>query len=512
MSCNTWMSIISIFCSVSLLSGCAATGTGSRKVVDDLPTIAAEREFRAAWVATVANIDWPSKPGLSTGEQQREILAILDKARSINLNAIILQVRPQCDALYKSDLEPWSFFLTGEQGKAPDPFYDPLIFWIEEAHKRGLELHVWFNPYRAHHPGGGEVTDASVVKTHPEIVRELKGGYWWLDPALKATQDYSVSVVLDVVKRYDVDGVHFDDYFYPYPEYNEGKDFPDDDSWRAYRDSGGKLSRADWRRDSVNRFVKRMYDAIKKEKRQVKFGISPFGIWRPGNPASIRGFDQYDVLYADAKLWLNEGWVDYYTPQIYWPSTRLAQSFPVLLGWWTRENHKNRNLWPGLYTSRVADDRGVTENINQIMITRGFMPDSPGTVHFSMKAFLENYGGIADSLANGPYRLPALVPKTPWLDNKAPRPPLVRIAGAGENLAVTWEPETGESAFRYVIYYRRGNTWAYTIAEGNDRRIDIGDLIAGQTVAVSEEPVTAVAIAAVDRMGNESRPAIVKLK
>ncbi|MCF6237359.1 MAG: family 10 glycosylhydrolase, partial [Candidatus Marinimicrobia bacterium] len=389
------------------------------------------REFRAAWVATVANIDWPSKPGLSTEQQQAEAISLLDSAVILNLNAIIFQVRPQCDALYESDLEPWSYFLTGEQGSPPDPYYDPLTFWVAEAHKRGLELHTWFNPYRAHHPSGKK-NETSVISTHPDIVRKIDKGYYWLDPAKQETQDYSYEVVMDVVRRYDIDGVHFDDYFYPY-----GNDpFPDDDTWQTYLVHRGKLGRDDWRRNAVNVFIKRVYDGIKAEKSWVKFGLSPFGIWRPGNPPSIQGYDQYDKLYADAKLWLNEGWVDYWTPQLYWPTRQLPQSYPVLLGWWTRENTHDRNLWPGLFTSKIKDEAGALENFSQIMITRGMVPDGPGNVHFSMKALQRNYGGISDILIAGPYAQPALVPPSPWLDDQAPAAPLVEVDHKAGNIHI----------------------------------------------------------------------------
>ncbi|HSO78420.1 MAG TPA: family 10 glycosylhydrolase, partial [Bacteroidales bacterium] len=250
-------------------------------------TPSAEREFRAAWVATVANINWPSKPGLPVADQKREALELLDLLYKNHFNAVVFQVRPHTDAMYKSELEPWSYYLTGEQGMAPDPYYDPLEFWIEEAHKRGIELHAWLNPYRAHHPAGGEVTETSIVKKHPELVIKLEQGYWWMDPAKQGTQDHSYNVVMDLVRRYDLDGIHFDDYFYPYPDYNNFKDFPDDESWQAYLAGGGKLSRGDWRREAVNTFIERLYKGIKAEKPYVKFGLSPFGIWQPFNPPAI---------------------------------------------------------------------------------------------------------------------------------------------------------------------------------------------------------------------------------
>jgi len=321
----------------------------------------AAREFRAAWVATVANINWPSAPGLPPEAQRREAIELLDLLQELNFNAVILQVRAQADALYESRLEPWSYYLTAEQGRGPDPAYDPLEFWIEEAHARGLELHAWLNPYRAHHPQGGPVTKFSLVRTRPELVVPLSQGYWWMDPALKETQEHSLAVVTDLVRRYDLDGIHFDDYFYPYPEYNDGADFPDSVSWAAYVQGGGKLSRGDWRRQAVNTFIRDVYRAVKREKPHVKFGLSPFGIWRPGHPESIQGFDPYDQLYADARLWLHEGWIDYWTPQLYWPIGQIPQSYPILLGWWAQENTRHRHLWPGINVGRIPGARGAEE-------------------------------------------------------------------------------------------------------------------------------------------------------
>lgn len=457
------------------------------------------REFRAAWVATVANIDWPSKPGLSTEQQQAEVISLLDSAELLNLNAIVLQVRPQCDALYESDLEPWSYFLTGELGKAPEPYYDPLDFWVTEAHKRGLELHAWFNPYRAHHPDGKN-NDKSVITTNPDIVRKLDKGYYWLDPAMQETQDYSYAVVMDVVKRYDIDGVHFDDYFYPY-----GNDpFPDDDTWQTYLVHKGKLGRKDWRRNAVNVFIKRVYDGIKAEKSWVKFGLSPFGIWRPGNPPSIKGYDQYDKLYADAKLWLNEGWVDYWTPQLYWPTRKIPQSYPVLLGWWSRENPHKRNIWPGLFTSKIKDEAMALENFSQIMITRGIIPDSPGNVHFSMKALQRNYGGIADILLEGPYTRPVLVPPSPWLDDIPPSAPLAELAVKDGNVHIHWLHEDKPDIKKWIVYQQRGKHWTYEILTSEHESLVLPYTIRAEDGMTPPEVLDKVAVSALDRLGNES--------
>ncbi|MEY3186714.1 MAG: hypothetical protein RL675_538 [Bacteroidota bacterium] len=458
------------------------------------------REFRAAWVASVANINWPSKPGLTTDEQQAEAISILDYLQVNNFNAVILQVRPQADALYASEIEPWSYFLTGEQDKAPDPYYDPLSFWIEEAHKRGLELHAWMNPYRAHHSSGKEISTKSIVRTNPETVYWLKEGYWWMDPALQFTQDHTSKVVLDVVKRYDVDGIHFDDYFYPYPSYNGGDDFPDDRSWNVYVENGGTMSRGDWRRNAVNTLIERLYKEIKAEKRHVKFGLSPFGIWRPGFPKSVEGFDQYDKLYADAKLWLNKGWIDYFTPQLYWPSYKLNMSFPVLLGWWQEENTHQRHLWPGI---NIANDKNILLNnqevISEIMITRGMLPKSPGTAHWSMSALTKN-PTLTKSLIEGVYKQPALVPSSPWLDHIAPKTPEVFLGEQVDSLFIQWKSNEKDIS-KWVLYYQYENKWEQRIFNKEETQTLI-PLYNNKLTEPSK--LKYIIVTAIDRTGNES--------
>ena len=458
------------------------------------------REFRAAWVASVANINWPSKPGLTTAEQQAEAISILDYLQVNNFNAVILQVRPQADALYASDIEPWSYFLTGEQDKAPDPYYDPLSFWVEEAHKRGLELHAWMNPYRAHHNSGNEISSKSIVRTNPETVYWLKEGYWWMDPALKFTQDHTSKVVLDVVKRYDIDGIHFDDYFYPYPSYNGGDDFPDDRSWNTYVENGGSMSRGDWRRNAVNTLIERLYKEIKAEKRHVKFGLSPFGIWRPGFPKSVEGFDQYDKLYADAKLWLNKGWIDYFTPQLYWPSYKMNMSFPVLLGWWQEENTHQRHLWPGI---NIANDKNILLNnqevISEIMITRGMLPKSPGTVHWSMNALTKNTT-LTKSLNEGVYKQPAIVPASPWLDHIAPKSPEVFLGEQVDSLLIQWKSNE-KDIIKWVLYYQYENKWEQRIFNKEETQTVI-PLYNNKITEPSK--VKYIIVTAIDRTGNES--------
>lgn len=457
------------------------------------------REFRAAWVATVANIDWPSRRGLPVEQQKREVIAILDKAADLNLNAIVLQVRPACDALYPSKLEPWSEYLTGAMGRPPVPFYDPLQMWVDEAHKRGIELHCWFNPYRAHHPSGkSPISPDHVSKTKPEITKKY-GSHLWLDPGEQATQDHSIAVVMDVVKRYDIDGVHMDDYFYPYKEKDAAGnsiEFPDDPSWQRYQKAGGELNREDWRRENVNTFVHRLYTEIKAAKPWVKLGISPFGIWRPGYPAQIKGFDQYSELYADARKWLQEGWVDYWTPQLYWPIAQTPQSYPVLLEWWKEQNAKGRNLWPGNYTSRVGDGSATawpaSEIVYQIKTTRG-IAGATGNVHFSMVTLLRNQA-LCDALKRDVYQEPALVPASPWLDNASPGKPNIKNGTPGRE--VSWSKSGTESTWQWLVQERRGGTWRAHVLPGSRTsfRPDPG----------SDE----VAVTAVDRCGNTSEPAV----
>jgi uncharacterized lipoprotein YddW (UPF0748 family) len=479
----------------------------SRKTTETPTAYSAEREFRAAWVATVANINWPSRPGLPVDSQQREAIALLDFLQKHHFNAVIFQVRPQADALYQSSLEPWSYYLTGTQGKAPSPYYDPLTFWTEEAHRRGLELHVWLNPYRAHHVSGGPVTDSSIVKRKPGLSMKLKEGYWWFDPSRKEVQDHSAAVVRDIVKRYDIDGVHFDDYFYPYPSYNGNEDFPDSASWAAYQQGGGKLSRSDWRRDAVNTFIQRVYREIKEEKRHVKFGLSPFGIWRPGHPESIAGFDQYDVLYADAKLWLNKGWIDYFAPQLYWPISRQAQSYPVLLGWWQSENTLQRHLWPGISIGDTSV-RSTTEVINQIMVNRGMTPLSKGVIHWSIGQVVRNQH-LSRALTEGVYRQPALIPASPWLDRQAPAPPEVTTAPFSDSLlTVRIEHPDPSDVARWVVYSYHGSLRNYTILPAGMRS---GAVPLRRRAGNTTEKLSRVEVTAVDRNGNESTRRVVSI-
>jgi len=495
----------------------------------------APREFRAAWVASVANIDWPSRRDLTVAQQQAEIIALLDCARSLKLNAIVLQVRPSADALYPSALEPWSEYLTGEQGRAPEPLYDPLKMWIDEAHRRGIELHAWFNPFRARHAlAKSPPSPKHLAITQPQLVRKY-GNYLWIDPGEPAAVRHTLEVFLDVVRRYDIDGVQIDDYFYPYPveapaeNGNAGSgaaakpkrpaaelDFPDEPSWQAYLAQGGKLARADWRRKNVDDLIELLYREIHREKKWLRFGVSPFGLGRPDNrPPGIAGFSQYDKLYANVELWLNKGWLDYLAPQLYWPINQVPQAFGVLLDYWIGENRQGRHLWPGLFTSRIenadspessAKSWQPEEVRNQIEMLRS-RPKAGGHIHFSMVALAENRKGIADQLRSGPYATAALVPAIPWLDATAPPAPRVDVDRQPETVRpvkLSFRPGDGKPTANYAIWTRSGNLWRFSVQAVSQPEFD---LEAG--AALGE--IDAVVVSAVDRLGNESPRVFVQL-
>lgn len=455
---------------------------------------APEREFRAAWIATVYNLDWPSKQGLPAGQQKAELIRILDKAVDLNLNAVILQVRPASDALYASRYEPWSPYLTGTMGR--NPGYDPLEFAVAEAHRRGLELHAWFNPFRAVTNYKNEVSQDHISKRQPNLVRRY-GNYLWLDPGEPAVREHVEKVILDVVKRYDIDGVHIDDYFYPYKI--EGKDFPDAGSWGRYGKSSGK-SRGDWRRDNVNAFVRDLYGLIKREKPWVKFGISPFGIWRPGVPATIEaGIDAYGDLYADSRLWFRNGWLDYLAPQLYWNISPAKQSFPVLLEWWAAQNGKRRHLWAGIATDRIGKKRNAEEIASQIKITRDTQ-GADGHIHWSMKYLMQNQGGISKLLKSGLYGRPALVPASPWLDSSSPGRPQADTQSDGAKVSYSWRAnDPNDGVWLWLVQTRTGREWKEEILPAET----VTRTYAG---GAPDE----FAVSAVDRCGNVSNPMIIE--
>jgi uncharacterized lipoprotein YddW (UPF0748 family) len=471
---------------------------------EELPEV--PREFRGVWVATVRNIDFPTKSTLTTKEQKQEMIALLDRARELKLNAVLLQVRPMCDAFYQSKIEGWSRYLTGEHGKAPKPFYDPLKFAIEEAHKRGILLHVWFNPYRANDVLAEKGNEQFRLK--PEYVKKY-GEYFWLDPGERAVQDYSLAVVLDVVKRYDIDGVVFDDYFYPYPiteqksvgsaptSGSQKVPFPDDSSFKKYK---GKLSRDDWRRDNVNQFIKRVSVGIKKIKPNVLFGISPFGIYRP-EPPRITGFDAYAEIYADSLKWLQEGTVDYFAPQLYWTMDAQGHDFGMLLDWWLSHNKLKRHLFPAIYTSKYD----ATEITNQITATRQ-RDKQTGAIHFSIKTLLPKDSPIGEKMKYEVYRDDALIPVPNWIKTQKPQPPIVRVEKNRryKNVSISFRSRSGEKIFRWIVYKKNQEGWSYTTIEG-----EAVSLIEPRTRRELE--TNKVAVIAVNRFGQTSKPTFVNL-
>lgn len=377
------------------------------------------QEFRGVWIATVDNIDWPSRGMTNVAAQKAEFIRQLEMHKRNGMNAMIVQVRPAADAFYPSKYEPWSQWLTGRQGKAPSPWYDPLKFMIEEVHKRGMEFHAWLNPYRANF----NIKSASIAKDH--ITRKHPG--WFLtygttkyfDPSNKQAQQFVVNVVSDIVKRYDIDAVHMDDYFYPYPI--RGKQFPDQ---KAYEKSGTGLTKSDWRRSNVDSIILKISKAIKKEKPWVKFGVSPFCVWRnkdhdPDGSDTEASITNYDDLYADILLWLKEGWVDYVTPQLYAEIGHPKIAYEKLLDWWSKHAY-GRHLYIGIATYKAGINaawKNPDEIPNQIKLARQ-TENVQGEVYFSSTSFNRNPYGWNDSLQNNYYKTPALIPVMDWLPQK----------------------------------------------------------------------------------------------
>jgi len=445
------------------------------------PPPSINREFRAAWIATVYNIDWPSKKGLSEAQQKAEVTAILDKLVSLNMNAAILQVRPQADALYKSDHEPWSPWLTGTMGKSPG--YDPLAYWIQQGHARGIEIHTWFNPFRAMANKDHPVSKDHISQTKPNIIHTY-GTMLWADPSHPDTRAQAMTAILDVLRRYDVDGIHLDDYFYPYPSGN-----------LSFED--GKTPAQ--RRAVVDAFIQQLYQAVKKEKPWVRVGISPFGIWRPGIPEGIEaGVDSYEHLAADSRKWLKNGWLDYLAPQLYWRIEPKKQSYPVLLEWWREQG--TRPVWPGIATTRIQSkedpDRTASEIINQIKLSRTIGTNPNGHIHWSAKGLISDLDGINAELAKI-YPEPAVIPAMPWLSKSKPATPQVKVSHKQNQTIVQWK---AGNFSKIAIQSKSGNLWKTHVivpADAESIKIQTTDLIA---------------ITSFDRYGNASPPAVITLK
>lgn len=421
--------------------------------------IAPKREFRGVWIASVTNIDWPSKEGLTVDQQKQELISILNQHKANGINAIVLQIRPTADALYAKSRELWSHWLMGKQGLKPADGYDPLQFAIKEAHGRGMELHAWFNPYRATMSANSVTASDHITKTKPELFYTY-GGQKLFDPGLPENREYITQVILDVVKEYDIDGVHFDDYFYPYRI--AGQVIKDSATFAKYPNGFTKID--DWRRNNVDLLVKMVSDSVHHYKKYVKFGISPFGIWRNYREDTLgsktNGLSNYGELYADSRKWIKEGWVDYINPQIYFAFNRTAAPFGVLLDWWAK-NTFGRHLYIGqaaylVNVSREQAWRTPSEIPNQIRAIRA-NDKVQGSVFFSSKSLSTVAKGVADSLRNNFYKYAALPPQMPWIDNIPPNEPQdLNAELTTDGIRLKWHKplraKDGETASGYVVY------------------------------------------------------------
>ncbi|MBK7834943.1 MAG: family 10 glycosylhydrolase [Gemmatimonadetes bacterium] len=469
------------------------------------------REFRGVWIATVGNLDWPSRNSLSSAEQRSELVGLLERASQLGANAVVFQIRVNGERMYAGGAEPWATALAGRTDV--DPGYDPLQLAIDSARARGLEVHAWFNPFRA----GNASDTARLAPTHfarqrPDLRRvprdRVTGGGvgLWFDPGEAEVQDHTIAVMADVVQRYDIDALHIDDFFYPYPNANGALTFPDDSTYARYTRGGGTLTRGDWRRDNINRFVQRMYTEVKRLKPWVRVGISPFGIWRPGNPQGVTGLDAYNDLYADSRLWLQRGWVDYLSPQLYWSIASTGQPFNALLDWWLAQNSMGRHIWPGLAAYRVADGSSsaysASEIVNQVKTVRQ-RGGASGTILFRAGSVFDNRDNIFGALVNDAFVTAALPPALTWVDNTPPAAPTLGVTAAG---AATWQvavtPGAGELVRWWWVQWRTRSTaddirWASRLVPATATAISVPAVNAAGRV-------DGIVTYAVDRAGNMS--------
>jgi len=475
--------------------------------------IAPKREFRGVWVATVTNIDWPSRPGLTADQQKQELIGLLEQHKKSGMNAILLQVRPAADAFYRKSREPWSQWLMGKQGIAPSPGYDPLEFAIKEAHMRGMELHAWFNPYRASMSLNSFVSDEHMTKKRPDFFF-VYGGKKQFDPGLPEVREYIVQVILDVVKGYDVDGIHFDDYFYPYPI--SGQRINDSATFSKY--PNGFTSVNDWRRNNVDLLIKQLDDSIHHYKKYVKFGISPFGIWKNSEEDSLgsntHGLSNYHELYADSRKWIKEGWVDYINPQVYFSFTRRAAPFGTLVDWWGNNTY-GRHLYIGLAAYLVNQRAEAAWRIpSQIPDQIRYMRENnrvQGAVFFSSKSLSTVARGTQDSLRNDLYRYPALPPQMPWLDEIVPNQPQSFSAeSVSGGIQLKWQAPSrasdGETASGYVIYRFNEGEKVSVLDPRNILRISFEEFPFFLDTAVEKGRRYNYLVTALDRLKNESDP------
>jgi uncharacterized lipoprotein YddW (UPF0748 family) len=413
---------------------------------------APKREFRGVWLSSVFNIDFPSSATATPEAQRADFIRILDAHRQMGMNAVFVQIRPSADALYPSTLEPWSQWLTGSQGRAPSPAWDPLQFMLEEAHKRGMEFHAWFNPFRSVVASSSSIAPNHISRTQPAWHLAYTSPYRLLNPGLPEVRSYVLSVIMDVLRRYDIDGVHFDDYFYPY----EGTTAQDAETFRQYSRGIGNV--ADWRRSNVNLFVQAVSDSIRAVKPFVKFGISPFGIWRSGTPTGTNGLDAYSVIYCDALAWLNARSVDYVVPQLYWKFGG-GQDYAKLMPWWNAQARQStRQMYTGLGAYRLTDAAWTADDITrQVDFNR--QQNGDGAVFFSSNSLTRDLQGLRTGLLGAAFRTQALPPTMPWKDSIPPNAPTnlrVMAADTSRSLRISWDAPSraldGDTAVYYVLY------------------------------------------------------------
>lgn len=452
-----------------------------------------KREMRAVWIATVANIDWPSQRTLTSKMQREEMRAMLDKLQKNNINAIVMQIRPTADSFYPSPLEPWSHWLTGKQGEKPNTFYDPLQFIIDEAHKRCIDVHVWLNPYRVTNSYNLNVLSKNHLYYKNKDLFVKYGGKYYFEPGLDETREFLNRVVEDVVERYDIDAIHFDDYFYPYRVADE--EFPDESTFRKYPRGFAPNQKDDWRRNNVNMVIAELQQTIKNIKPWVEFGISPFGVWRndnvdPTGSATRAGVQNYDDLYADILKWLKEGTIDYVVPQLYWEIGKKVADYEILAKWWS-ENSFGKNLYIGLYASQLGSPdansawRKGNELARQLKLNT-IHPQIDGAVYFSAKAFVKNPQGLNDSLQNNYYRYPAICPINRNINGEASaQPQNIRIVKDGSDAYLLWDrvdEEGGCKVAYYVVYAFKGkavgdmNNPSAIIARTTENCIDLREI------------------------------------
>ncbi|MEW5737465.1 MAG: family 10 glycosylhydrolase [Myxococcota bacterium] len=410
------------------------------------------REFRGIWVATVSNLDFPAAVAGSRDAGIAELGRIVDVAAAHGINAIVFQVRPESDALYASSREPWSRFLTGTQGG--DPGYDPLGELISLAHARAIEVHAWVNPYRAKVSSSSPVTAGHISQVLSQHAINY-GTATVMDPSAAAVRTWVISEIDDLVRNYDVDGVHFDDYFYPYPV--SGTPFPDSQQYAAYQADGGTMTRLAWRRDNVNQLVQGVSQAVAARKPHVRFGISPFGIYRPGVPEGITGLNAYDELACDSLAWLSNGWLDYLAPQLYWPTTQAGQEFDLLIAWWARQVSNGQSIFAGhaLYRLGTSGAWTLQELRDQVALTRAEYPNAAGSIWFRHAHLRDDLGGVQTTFTTDFYPRPALPPPVAKARMTTVAPPSAQVTGA--TVALSHAAPTELRA--YTIYRRELGLW-----------------------------------------------------